>query len=56
MRSWQARNFQERGEYAKAEDYLTRATNRIYQIRGEKEKLVVERELAKVQEAQNKNK
>lgn len=49
-----ARELSGKGEYAKAEDYLTRA-KRIYQIRGEKEKLaIVERELAKVQEAQNK--
>lgn len=49
-----ARELSGKGEYAKAEDYLARA-KRIYQIRGEKEKLaIVERELAKVQEAQNK--
>lgn len=49
-----AKELSERGEYAKAEDYLTRA-KRIYQIRREKEKLAaVERELAKVQEAQDK--
>ncbi|MDR1716051.1 MAG: histidine kinase [Prevotella sp.] len=49
-----ARELSGKGEYAKAEDYLTRA-KRIYQIRGKKEKLaIVERELAKVQEAQNK--
>lgn len=49
-----AKELSEKGEYAKAEDYLTRA-KRIYQIRREKEKLAaVERELAKVQEAQDK--
>lgn len=49
-----AKELSEKGEYAKAEDYLTRA-KRIYQVRREKEKLAaVERELAKVQEAQNK--
>lgn len=49
-----AKELSGKGEYAKAEDYLTRA-KRIYQIRKEKEKLAaVERELAKVQEAQNK--
>ncbi|MDR1505279.1 MAG: histidine kinase [Prevotella sp.] len=49
-----AKELSEKGEYAKAEDYLTRA-KRIYQVRREKEKLAaVERELAKVQEAQDK--
>lgn len=49
-----AKELSEKGEYAKAEDYLTRA-KQIYQVRREKEKLAaVERELAKVQEAQDK--
>ncbi|SBV96364.1 histidine kinase [uncultured Dysgonomonas sp.] len=49
-----AKELSGKGEYAKAEDYLTRA-KRIYQIRREKEKLAaVERELAIVQEAQDK--
>ncbi|WP_029904839.1 histidine kinase [Prevotella sp. 10(H)] len=49
-----AKELSAKGEHARAEDYLNRA-KRIYQAKKDKEKLAaVERELAKVQEAQNK--
>lgn len=49
-----AKELSDKGEYAKAEDYLTRA-KRLYEKTKNKEKIAaVDLELAKVQEAQNK--
>lgn len=49
-----AKELSDKGEYAKAEDYLTRA-KRLYEKTKNKEKIAaIDLELAKVQEAQNK--
>jgi len=49
-----AREFMVKGEFAKAEDYLDRA-RKLYVQRNNKEKMAyIEREIAKVQELQNK--
>ena len=49
-----AKEFSIEGEYSKAEDYLTRALKLYVKIKDRNKITVVEREIAKLQEAQNK--